>query len=253
MKTHALFLCLFFSLRVFAITSSVPATGDLWQSVVFIKVPLAASQNSEEGDVGYCNGTLISPDRLVTAAHCFLNAKISKENPLVIELGQYRFIEKNGQKINVGYVVTASFNVTGTFSSPAGRIDSGITNDPNNDFAIFQIETPLPLPGHFYFLPVWKGELPQKNLIQDFYVVSVNYMATVSSSNARQLGTLGDVSVFPYRLEARSGSNVEPGDSGAPLTMMFQNQVYLIGVTKGHAETWFANWDVFTLFSNRFE
>lgn len=251
MKKIILILSAVLSFHTFSITQSIPATGELWQSVVFFKIPLRPSSNPEDGETGYCNGTLLSASKLITAAHCFLNASISKQNPLIIEIGSYRFVDRNGQRVNVGYTVTSQFRVTGVVQAVRGPVDSSITEDPDNDLAIMTFDAPLSLPSPFYFLPVWKGALPLQSMIQGFYVVSVNPLTTLNHSNTRQIGTLNDISILTQRLESRGGSQVEPGDSGAPLTMMYQNQVYLIGVTKGHGESWMSSWDVFTLLAGR--
>lgn len=234
----------------FGLSNSKPAEDFIYKSVVFIKVP-ARDKTGQVAD-NYCNATLISPSELVSAAHCFLKSELPKGQPFQIELGEYKYVERNGQTIRIGYITKQKFSATGKFYFLNGLSPEASSVSPDLDIGKVIIDQPLPLEENFPYAKLYPQKLPQLTLQNQIQVVTINFLETVSSIDTKQVAYLNQINQTNYYLKSTSLSRVAPGDSGGAVFATINNQLYLIGVVKGRAETFFNNWDVYALHQNRF-
>ena len=239
---------LFFSIAN-ALNPGTPATAKGWESVTLI----SAEGPDDSGDLvkGYCNATLIDRKTMITAAHCFVQSTVLTGAPIGIEVGQYKFIEKDGQLINLGYRMTQKFSVSGKVNFLSGVNPNGKTVRPELDIVVVKLNSELDLPADFIFAKVWNKSLPNLNSNLNVTIVSVNPFETISHMNTKLYAGLNSIRQNGYVIESRSTSRVAQGDSGAGVFATLDGQTYLIGVVKGAASSIIGSWDVLVAHEGR--
>lgn len=234
-----------------ALLPATPATDSSFNAVVLLKIPGVDS----DGYVvdGLCNGTLTSNDTLVTAAHCLAGSKLKNGEPITVEVGEYKYITRpDGNIVRVGYTTKFKHTSTVTAQFPKGVSYDSLPNkiSPDNDFVFIRLHQAISLPEGFVFAKLWKAPL-QQTTANSLFVVSINPVEYITTADTKQMAALNKVKFLNYQIQSQSNSRVAPGDSGAPLFASINGQSYLIGVTKGRAETIFSNWDVFAVWAER--
>jgi hypothetical protein len=235
----------------YALLPATPALDSNLQSVVLLKIP----GPDVDGDIvdGLCNGTLLSADTLVTAAHCVAGSILGQGAAMKLEIGAYLIRQRpDGSTYRTGYVntllhqsaVAVQFVNGVSFGSAPNRIP------PENDFAVVKLKNALNLPPDFVFAKVWNRSIQGLSLLNPT-VVSVNPLEYISSLDTKQIAELNRITFAKYSAQSQSVSRVAQGDSGAPLFAKINGFNYLVGVTKGRAETGFSNWDVFAIWAER--
>jgi hypothetical protein len=247
MKLIFCYVFLFFS-HAFALNPAAPAVEKIWESVALI----SAEGPDDSGDMvkGYCNATVIDKRTLITAAHCFVQSSALNGAAIGIEIGRYKFIEKDGQQINLGYRTTQKFSVPGKINFLPGVNPKQKNVRPELDIVTVKLNSDLDLPADFIFAKVWTKSMP--NLVAgSLTVVSVNPIETITHMNTKLFADLNSFRQNGFQIESRSTSRVAPGDSGAGVFAAIAGETYLIGVVKGYASTAFSNWDVIVTHEGR--
>lgn len=247
-------LKLLLTATAWALTPSQPALDTYWDSVVHIRTEARDAQNSEAPS--FCNATLLSPQVLVTAAHCLSHAEVLKARYMEVEVGAYKYgTRPDGHVVRIGYVkkfrqtLNAQFFFTPELSKALKSSGLKTKISPAQDIAIAILNQPLPLDSNFAFAQIAStrelNAMKMRLLQYRPTVVTVNYL-TEMSTDTKRLAYLDEIKWDTSRhFTSRSNSRVEEGDSGAPLFVQTGPQWKLIGVVKGRAETFFSNWDVF--------
>ncbi len=237
------------SISGYSLTSAQPAEHPSFKAVVHLAIPAYTS----DGPVtGYCNGTLVSRNTIVTAAHCVVSSYLFTGQPLKIEIGEYRYKETEQGTIRLGYRTTQRHESSVKVQLQPGVSPTAAPNriPPENDYAILKLQTEISLPEDFVFPTVLNANLSSAQVSQTV-VVTVNPLAYISSTNTKQVATLNQVQYLGKSLKSNSLARVEEGDSGAPVFAVVQGRSYLIGVVKGRAQNGFSNWDVFAVWGAR--
>ncbi len=232
-----------------ALSPSTPAESRFYNSVVFISVPAVDVDGSDV--TGYCNATLINRTSLVTAAHCVVNSKLSLGQPLMIEVGEYKYKQTPSGPLRVGYVSTLKHKSLVTLQlRPGVDVNRPSVISPEDDFAVITLKNQIPLPQDFSFPQIWKKSVSNAETTQAF-VVSINPLENMQNTDTRRGAVLNQIDFRGYSAHSTSAARVQEGDSGAPLFATIGAQIYLVGVVKGRAETYFSNYDVFSVWENR--
>ncbi len=245
------------SIQTWALTHSVYADDNSFGAVVFLRNE--AVDEAGEPVPGYCNGTFIAEDLIITAAHCVAQAQALGKTETVLEIGFYKYIEKpNGEKVRIGYKVIHQETQVPRFRflpSVAEKIKrNGVKASilPGEDVAVIVLSKKVNLTA-FNYKPVslvqpseWAGL--QKNVLSYLpSVVTVNPLAEIATNDTKRKATLDNLKASGKNLESKSVSRVEPGDSGSPLFVRIGNEWKLLAITKGMAKSFFGSWDMFTV------
>jgi secreted trypsin-like serine protease len=170
---------------------------------------VAVLKNLPDGKTGLCSGTMLSPNKVLTAAHCLEGAA----------------------SIDILYSVTTDYLVSVTASSwsihPEFTGFSG--GDIRNDIGIIHSPVSLPVPN----LPILTSRAPEAGDKASIF----GYGATSGGTSidgklragAMTLSGVDSNSIFA-NYDA-SLSNVCSGDSGGPLLFQVGNQQSIIGTT----------------------
>lgn len=238
-----------------ALSPSVAELSENLDSVVQIRN--YAPDHTGNDAPAFCVGTLLSPKTLITAAHCVKDLYFHPEMTMQIDLGHYRYVNRpNGERVRVGYATSKSIQTTVSIrflpelTRKLASRGKRTKLTPNDDVAVVYLHQALPVNDDFIFASV----LPT-TLHTAFIKTPLNYVIKVttinfieeSSTDVKRSASLNNLKTTGQHLVSRSVSRVAPGDSGAPLFVMRNNQAYLAAVVKGRGETIFSNWDVYTL------
>lgn len=253
-------LLIFISSIASALTNSQREEHSLFQSVVFIKAMDVDPQGEES--TAYCNATLLSPDLLITAAHCVKGNVAIAKFQVVIEVGNYKYApNKDGGVRRVGYVPylsqTSSYRAYFLPSLAQKIARQGVRTavGPAEDLAVLELAQPLSLAVDFPFVKLI-SQANMQGLVDRVLqyrptVVSINPFEEMSMDTKRsaQLNALSKT--WSGYWESKSTARVQPGDSGAPLFVNIGGDWVLAGITKGRGETVFSNWDVYGILDKK--
>lgn len=254
MKSLSLLVGFLIAVPAWALTHSTPEEGMRFQASVQLRVDAPDSH----GDLlpGFCNGALLSPTVLVTAAHCVRDNIIANEREAEVTVGSYRYSTRpNGEVVRIGYAHefilrgTADFYVTPELRERLRRQGYSTQIGPNEDFAVVVLEEALPVKPDFTFAQLASAsELSRVTASLRSYeptVVTINPFEEMSLDTKRS-AILDVLNWNGSHFEGKPSSRVQEGDSGSPLFAKVDGQWRLIGVVKGEAHNFFSSWDVYS-------
>ena len=163
-------------------------------------------KNFPDGRTGLCSGTMLSPNKVLTAAHC-LDGAASID--ILFNIAGDKFV----------YVTASSWNIHPAFSNTAFINDVGIVHSPVS----------LPVPN----LPILASSAPK---IGDKASIFGYGAATGGASIDGKLraGAMTITSVDSNKIYANfeaNASNTCSGDSGGPMLLQVGGQQFIIGTT----------------------
>lgn len=234
MKLFTMILLLALNSR--ALSNSVAAEDKGWQSNVLLSIPTFDDANDKV--TGYCNGTLIDSNTLISAAHCFVRSEVL-----------------TGKKFKIGYKQMIQHETSAKIRFLAGVNPNGTgTVPPELDIVVVKLDAPLSLPTDFAFAPLWNTTLPQLTpAAAKMTIVSINFMETITHNDTKQMAVLNKFSQGRINIESTSTSRVAQGDSGAPVFAVINGKTYLIGVVKGTVQTFGSVRDIFVTLQGRLQ
>lgn len=179
------------------------------------------SINPQRGPDGLCSGTVVTPFKVLTAAHCFIN------------------FDSGTITVDNGASITQA---SGYSSHPDLRFES---NSILNDVAIVTTNTPINSPS----LPISLSITPQ---VGDMIGINGYGLDEDATLGLLQGGTMRITRMSPNHVTAAydgSLSNTCNGDSGGPATTTINGIVAIVGITSSGTKTDCGEGDE-TLFTN---
>ena len=251
MKLFTIILLL--SFNSYALSNSVAAEDKGWESNVLLSIP--AFDDTNDKVTGFCNATLIDSSTLISAAHCFVRSEVLTGVKFKIQVGEYRYIVRDGVKIKIGYKHMISHETSAKIRFLAGVNPNGTgTVVPELDIVVVKLDAPINLPTDFAYAPLWNTTLPQLTAATaKMTIVSINFMETITHNDTKQMAVLNKFSQGRINIESTSNSRVAPGDSGAPVFAVINGKTYLIGVVKGTVQTFGSVRDIFVTLQGRLQ
>jgi hypothetical protein len=241
-----------------ALTGSAPAEESEFQAVTLIKVDALDEDGSPCS--GYCNATIVSGHELVTAGHCLAHAWLLRSKNISIEIGKYKYHQDaQGHVIRIGYATVATvvdsqaqFNLPKSAQDRLQRQGFNAVLDPSEDRARIVLSKTLPLADlqvrpAVLVTPAELQAVKQMGASAQLLAVTVNPIAAISTNDTKRKAPITSFSWTGGWIESRSSSRVEPLDSGAPLFVKINNQWKVLGQVKGSAQSFFGDWDVYSI------
>ena len=164
--------------------------------------------NFGDGSAGICSGTMITANKVLTAAHCLENA-VTVDVLLGIETNKLAYITSNSWLIHPNF----------------SRSSNGILG---NDVGVINVPVPLPLPT----VPILASAAPQVG--QKAVVFGYGTTGDVDDYGQLRSGVMKIAAVDEGRIFADydgGTSNVCSGDSGGPLLLQIGSQLTIGGTT----------------------
>jgi secreted trypsin-like serine protease len=177
--------------------------SDLNKSPVVIVI-----KNLADGSAGICSGTMISANKVLTAAHCLEDA-VNIDVILGVSASKQAYITSNSWQIHPNFA----------------RSSNGILS---NDVGVINVPVPLPLPT----VPVLSSSAPQVG--QKAVIFGYGSTGTADDYGQLRSGVMKIAAVDAGRIFANyegGTSNVCSGDSGGPLLLQIGNQLTIGGTT----------------------
>ena len=165
-------------------------------------------QNRSNGTAGVCSGTLVAPDAVVTAAHCFLD----RPTLVVVAAGELA----DPQLVRARAIIT----------HPEFAVDGGAAV---HDVAVIKLTSPLSLPT----LPVLASRSVDDGDVLSIFGYGVDENGNTDDFDLRS-GEVRVSDVTNDHIEISydgEGSNTCNGDSGGPLVSSGAEGAALVGVT----------------------
>jgi transmembrane serine protease 9 len=176
---------------------------------------VAILKNTPDGKTGFCSGTMLSPNKVLTAAHCVDGAA---SIDILFSVTTDKFV----------YVTASSWNKHPEFTGFSG-------SDIRNDVAIIHSPVSLPVPN----LPILTSSAPK---IGD-KVSIFGYGATSGGAaidGKLRVGSMVVGGIDTHKIYAyfdASTSNTCSGDSGGPMLLQVNGQQTIIGTTSYGSST----------------
>ncbi len=170
---------------------------------------VAVLKNLPDGKTGLCSGTMLSPNKVLTAAHCLEGAA---SIDILFNVAGDKFV----------YVTASSWNIHPEFTGFSG-------GDIRNDIGIVHSPVSLPVPN----LPILTSSAPKiGDKASIFGYGATSGGASIDGklrSGAMMLSGVDGNKIYAS-FEANA-SNVCSGDSGGPLLLQVGNQQTIVGTT----------------------
>lgn len=173
---------------------------------------VAILRNTPDGRTGLCSGTMLSPNKVLTAAHCLEGAS---SIDILFGTSTDKF----------AFVAASSWNIHPTFSRANFTDDVGIVHSPVS----------LPVPN----LPILTSKAPKiGDKVSIFGYGTTSGGASIDGKLRAGSMTIGGVdSSRIYAYFDASTSNTCSGDSGGPMLLQVGDQQALIGTTSYGSST----------------
>ncbi|KAF9956612.1 hypothetical protein BGZ70_009815 [Mortierella alpina] len=178
---------------------------------------------------GRCTGTLVAPNKILTAGHCFKGTTVQDYHR--VYLTQYNVDTKRIEVQEPGYNVSAIY-IPDSFERPASLV---------NDIAIVKLSQDVPK--QFHPMRIYQNDLSDQSLDQhQFHAACLGIPQTGASveqfvrAAAFNLKACGETCNFsPDRLLVMDTAGfpparIQPGDSGSGVVMPQGGVVKLVGV-----------------------